>query len=141
VIRSIIEKAEKEVTAASKEVKIFKFEHALAPEFLLVAGPLLGIAEDETANEEGTLTISTDPIGNRIIASGTAKMLQEFETIFKAIDVDPGVLWVELPAVVMLSFLVLLVCLSPMKKGEFRIRRWEGALLFGTYLWLGSWIL
>jgi cation:H+ antiporter len=61
--------------------------------------------------------------------------------VIKPIDVDPGVLWVELPAVVMLSFLVLLVCLSPMTKGEFRIRRWEGALLLGTYLWLGSWIL
>jgi cation:H+ antiporter len=61
--------------------------------------------------------------------------------LVKPIDVDPGVLWVELPAVVMLSFLVLLVCLSPMTKGEFRIRRWEGALLLGTYLWLGSWIL
>ena len=55
VIRSIIEKAEKEVTAAIKEVKIFKFEHASAPEFLKVAGPLLGIAEDETTNEDGTL--------------------------------------------------------------------------------------
>jgi cation:H+ antiporter len=61
--------------------------------------------------------------------------------VVKPIDVDPGVIWVELPAVVMLSFLVLLVCLSPMTKGEFRIRRWEGALLLGTYLWLGSWIL
>jgi cation:H+ antiporter len=61
--------------------------------------------------------------------------------VVKPIDVDPGVLWVELPAVVMLSFLVLLVCLSPMTRGEFRIRRWEGALLLGTYLWLGSWIL
>jgi cation:H+ antiporter len=62
-------------------------------------------------------------------------------SVIKPIDVDPGVIWVELPAVVMLSFLVLLVCLSPMTKGEFRIRRWEGALLLGTYLWLGSWIL
>jgi len=61
--------------------------------------------------------------------------------LIKPIAVDPGVLWVELPAVVMLSLLVLLVSLSPMSKGEFRIRRWEGALLLGTYLWLGSWIL
>lgn len=90
IIRSIIEKAEKEATAASKEVKIFKFENALAPEFLMVAGPLLGIPEDETTNEDGSLTISVDPIGNRIIASGTAKVLQDFETIFKAIDVPAG---------------------------------------------------
>ncbi|MBT8395572.1 MAG: calcium/sodium antiporter [Gemmatimonadetes bacterium] len=61
--------------------------------------------------------------------------------MIKPVAVDPGVLWVELPAVVMLSLLVLLVSLFPMTKGEFRIRRWEGALLLGTYLWLGSWIL
>jgi cation:H+ antiporter len=61
--------------------------------------------------------------------------------IVKPIAVDPGVLWVELPAVVMLSLLVLLVSLSPMTKGEFRIRRWEGALLLGTYVALGFWIL
>jgi cation:H+ antiporter len=61
--------------------------------------------------------------------------------IIKPIAVDPGVVWVELPAVVMLSLLVLLVCLSPMAKGEFRIRRWEGALLLGTYISLGYWIL
>ena len=62
-------------------------------------------------------------------------------SVVKPIAVDPGVLWVELPAVVMLSLLVLLVGLSPMSKGEYRIRRWEGALLLGAYLWLGSWIL
>jgi len=61
--------------------------------------------------------------------------------IVRPIAVDPGVLWIELPAVVMLSLLVLLVSLSPMTKGEFRIRRWEGALLLGTYVALGFWIL
>ncbi len=61
--------------------------------------------------------------------------------IVRPLAVDPGVLWVELPAVVMLSLLVLLVSLSPMSKGEFRIRRWEGGLLLGTYVALGFWIL
>ena len=62
-------------------------------------------------------------------------------SLIKPVAVDPGVFWVELPAVVMLSFLVLLVTLSPRTKGEFRIRRWEGALLLGAYLGLGFWIL
>ena len=59
----------------------------------------------------------------------------------KPIAVDPGVFWVELPAVVSLSLLVLLVTLFPMAKGEYRIRRWEGALLLGAYIWLGFSIL
>jgi cation:H+ antiporter len=61
--------------------------------------------------------------------------------VIKPIAVDPGVLWVELPALVALSMLVLLVTLSPMTKGEFRIRRWEGALLLGAYFGLVYWIL
>ena len=62
-------------------------------------------------------------------------------SVIKPVAVDPGVFWVELPAVVMLSFLVLLVTLSPMTKGEYRIRRWEGGLLLAAYVALGFWIL
>jgi cation:H+ antiporter len=62
-------------------------------------------------------------------------------SMVKPVAVDPGVVWIELPAVVMLSLLVLLVALLPRKKGEFRIRRWEGALLLAAYIGLGLWIL
>ena len=61
-------------------------------------------------------------------------------SLVKPIAVDPGVLWLEFPAVVVLSLLALFVCLSPMVRGEFQIRRWEGALLLGTYIGLGFWI-
>ncbi|MCJ7630283.1 MAG: calcium/sodium antiporter, partial [Longimicrobiales bacterium] len=61
-------------------------------------------------------------------------------SIIKPVAVDPGVLWVELPAVVLVSLMALLVTLSPMLKGEYRIRRWEGALLLVTYVGLGFWI-
>ena len=62
-------------------------------------------------------------------------------SMIKPVAVDPGVLWVELPAVLALSLLCLFVTLSPRAKGEFRIRRWEGALLLGAYIGLGAWIL
>ncbi len=62
-------------------------------------------------------------------------------SVIKPVAVDPGVLWVELPAVLAFSMLVLLVTLFPMTKGEFRIRKWEGALLLGAYFGLGFWIL
>jgi cation:H+ antiporter len=42
----------------------------------------------------------------------------------------------ELPAVLMMSLLLL-----PMLRTEWRIHRWEGALLLGCYLGLGVWIL
>ena len=61
--------------------------------------------------------------------------------IIKPVAVDPGVLWVELPAVVILSFLLLFVSFTPRKEGGFCIQRWEGALLLGCYISLGFWIL
>jgi len=62
-------------------------------------------------------------------------------SLIKPIDVDPGVLWLEYPAVLALSFLALLVSLYPMLEGNFNIRRWEGAVLLAGYLGLGAWIL
>lgn len=62
-------------------------------------------------------------------------------SLIKPIDVDPGVLWLEYPAVLVLSFLALLVSLYPMLEGNFNIRRWEGAVLLASYVGLGVWIL
>lgn len=61
--------------------------------------------------------------------------------IVTPIDVDPGVIWVELPATLALSALVFFVTISPRRKSEFLILRWEGALLLAAYLGLGAWIL
>lgn len=62
-------------------------------------------------------------------------------SLITPIDVDPGVLWLEYPAVLALSFLALLVSLYPMLEGNFNIRRWEGAVLLAGYVGLGAWIL
>jgi len=62
-------------------------------------------------------------------------------SIIKPIAVDPGVLWLEYPAVLALSFIALLVSLYPMLEGNFNIRRWEGAVLLASYIALGAWIL
>lgn len=59
----------------------------------------------------------------------------------RPIEVDSGVLWVEFPAVMVLSLLVLLVPLFPLAKGQYRIRRREGAMLLAAYVALGWWVL
>lgn len=61
--------------------------------------------------------------------------------IVTPIDVDPGVLWVELPALLVLSALVFFVTILPRRKGEYLILRWEGALLLVGYVGIGIWIL
>ena len=54
---------------------------------------------------------------------------------------DPGVVWLEFPAVMILSLLAFLVPVFPLGRGAYRIRRWEGALLLGAYFGLFYWIL
>jgi len=61
--------------------------------------------------------------------------------VVKPFAVDSRVLRTEFPAVLVLSLMALLVCVLPVKKGVFKIRRWEGLLLLGVYLGLGFWIL
>lgn len=61
--------------------------------------------------------------------------------IVRPIEVDSGVLWVEFPAVMVLSLLVLLVPLFPLAKGQYRIRRREGAILLAAYVAIGWWVL
>jgi cation:H+ antiporter len=57
------------------------------------------------------------------------------------IDVDPGVLWIEFPAVVGLSLVLFMVSFSPAARGKSMVQRWEGALLLVAYVALGVWIL
>jgi cation:H+ antiporter len=61
-------------------------------------------------------------------------------SMIEPIAVDPGVLWVEFPAVLALSFLALGVAFAPRSKGQPIIKRWEGGLLLAGYVGLGFWI-
>jgi len=57
------------------------------------------------------------------------------------IVVAPGILRVEYPAVLILSFMVLLVPLVCRREGRFQIRRVGGTILLGTYFALVFWVL
>ncbi len=61
--------------------------------------------------------------------------------VAKPFLVDEGILSVEFPALLVLSILVLLLSLFPLSRRDYRIRRWEGALLLGAYFVLGCWVL
>jgi cation:H+ antiporter len=59
----------------------------------------------------------------------------------RPIHVEPRVLRVEFPAVLILSLLVLFIPLFPRVRGHYRIRRWQGVLLLASYFVLVLWIL
>jgi cation:H+ antiporter len=58
-----------------------------------------------------------------------------FASLIRPIRVEPSILTKEMPAMLILSLLVL-----PVARMRYTIRRWEGALLLVTYLVLMSWI-
>jgi cation:H+ antiporter len=57
------------------------------------------------------------------------------------IHVAPGILSVEYPAVLALSFLVLLIPLACRRQGRFQIRRVGGSILLVSYFALAIWVL
>ena len=57
-------------------------------------------------------------------------------SVLAPLDFSPAVLTRELPAVLILSVLVV-----PLLRTEWRIQRWEGALLLGSYVGIGFWLL
>ncbi len=58
-------------------------------------------------------------------------------SLIKPMAVDPGVLWVELPAVVLVSLMALLVTLSPLTKGSSAFGDGRGRSFWRTYVWVG----
>ncbi len=56
--------------------------------------------------------------------------------MLEPIVIQESILWRELPAVMILSLLVF-----PMLRTKWRIDRWEGGLLLGTYVGLAVWLL
>jgi len=57
-------------------------------------------------------------------------------SVLEPITIRPSVLARELPAVLFLSLLVF-----PLLRTDWRIKRWEGAILLGSYVAVGFWLL
>ena len=78
-----------EQTAAEEEsgkLHMYQLSVASADEVLMVARPLLGIPEDGSAAEDGSIRISADPLGRTVFATGTAEKIKLVEQIVKSLD-------------------------------------------------------
>ena len=97
-IRSVIERIENPKGEESSTMQAINIEFALADEVLDVARQMLDIPADQNAKADGSLRLTTDPLGNRILVTGTPEMLEKVKQIIEVVDVagpgqlDPGVL-------------------------------------------------
>jgi type II secretory pathway component GspD/PulD (secretin) len=78
-----------ETTAAEEEsgkLHMYSLSVASADEVLMVARPLLGIPEDGSAAEDGSIRISADPLGRTVFATGTPEKIRLVEQVVKSLD-------------------------------------------------------
>jgi type II secretory pathway component GspD/PulD (secretin) len=87
-IRDILKSLEASLAAAGKTLHTFRLRHATAEEVLVVARPLLGIAQDASAAEDGSIRISADALGGAVFATGTPEKVALVEQIVRQVDGD-----------------------------------------------------
>ncbi len=95
-IRSVIERIERPQEVQSSKMEAIDLEFALAEELLDVARQMLDIPAEQNATADGSLRLTADPLGNRILVTATPEMLEKVKEIIKVVDVagpgqlDPG---------------------------------------------------
>ena len=89
VIRDIIATAQKRQSARDSSVTVYRLKYTDADSFLFVARGLLGLAEDTNANDDGTLSISAEPLSDRLFVKGSTMELKQFDKVAALLDVPP----------------------------------------------------
>ncbi len=87
-IRDILKSLESSLAAAGKTLHTFRLRHATAEEVLVVARPLLGIAQDASASEDGSIRISADALGGAVFATGTPEKVELVDQNVRQVDGD-----------------------------------------------------
>ena len=94
--------------------------------------PELATALVATLRREADIAVG-NVIGSNIL---NVSAILGTASVVRPIEIDSTILVKELPAVLILSVLVL-----PLLRTDWRIQRWEGAVLLASYVGLGVWLL
>jgi type II secretory pathway component GspD/PulD (secretin) len=86
-IRNVIDGVENPDGARGEGIQEFALEHASPEEFLAIARPLLGLAEDENSNDE--IKIAIDSYSNRLFVTGSRKAIQMLQDLVPRVDRAP----------------------------------------------------
>ena len=88
IVRDLIDRSEKPDGARSAKIVTIPLKNLSADEFLAIARPLVGLKDGINTSED--LSISTDPFGDKIWATGSADKLQKLRDIATQVDVKPS---------------------------------------------------
>ena len=89
-IRDIIETAKKKLADEQPSLITYQLKFQDAETFIAVVGAQLGIPTGKASNKDGTISIISEPLSNRLYVSGTKHMLDRFSLIAKTVDSDPN---------------------------------------------------
>ena len=91
IFRSVIETAKKKLADGKKTHEVYSLKFQDAETFISVVGAQLGIPAGKFTNEDDTITITAEPLTNRLHVFATKKMLERFKEIAKKVDSDPNI--------------------------------------------------
>lgn len=88
-IRKVIQAVDAPET--TKDLNKYKVEHVAPDEALTVVRKLMGIADDASGMDDGSIRFTVDPLSGNIFVSGQPDMIQRFEQILEMVDVESNV--------------------------------------------------
>lgn len=83
-IRDMIARVEDPKAGGMERIVDFPLNHVIAEEVLAIARPLLGLGPDQNFNSE--ISISVDPLGTRLFATGDTEKMQLLADLIPRID-------------------------------------------------------
>ncbi len=89
-IRSVIQRVEDPKGLASGRLESYEFKNILPDEGLVVLRQLLDIPLDANATEDDTFRFAMDPMGTRLLFSGSADKIAKAREILEKIDESTG---------------------------------------------------
>jgi len=93
VIRDMIARVEDPKLGGLERIVDFQLAHVTAEEVLAIARPLLGLTADQNYNAE--ISISSDPLGTRLFATGNPDRMQLLADLIPRIDRESAVVGSE----------------------------------------------
>lgn len=89
-IRDVIQRVEDPQGLLSGKLQSYEFKNILPDEGVLVLRQLLNIPTDANASEDDSFRFAMDPVGMRLLFSGTPEKISKAKEILEAIDVTTG---------------------------------------------------
>ncbi len=87
MMRRVIERVENPTEEAGTKITSLPLRHMSPDEALVVIRQLMNIPEERNANEDGSIRLSTDALGTRLLVKASPTVVAEMRDILQLIDI------------------------------------------------------